>query len=109
MLLLKRTSAWDELSELVERDEDMETSSPYFKLYDAILEADKTDALDNVIADEFPNGVEIDELEDFFKNEQDFILEELGIDQSSPDDYYDDGEDGSEEEDYDYDNDNNED
>lgn len=80
MLLLKRTSAWDELSELVERDEDMETSSPYFKLYDAILEADKTDALDNVISDEFPNGVEIDELEDFFKDEQDFILEQLGID-----------------------------
>jgi hypothetical protein len=109
MLLLKRTSAWDELSNLVERDEDMETSSPYFKLYDAILEADKTDALDNVISDEFPNGVEIDELEDFFKDEQDFILEELGIDQSSTDDYYDDDEDGSEEEDYDYDNDNNED
>lgn len=96
MLLIKRTSAWDELSELVERDEDMETSSPFFKLYDAILEADKTDALDNVISDEFPNGVEIDELEDFFKNEQDFILEELGIDQSSNDDYYDD-EDGSDE------------
>ena len=109
MLLLKRTSAWDELSELVERDEDMETSSPYFKLYDAILEADKTDALDNVVSHEFPNGVEIDELEDFFKDEQDFILEELGIDQPSTDDYYDDGEDGSEEEDYDYDNDNNED
>ena len=105
MLLLKRTSAWDELSELVERDEDMETSSPYFKLYDAILEADKTDALDNVISDEFPNGVEIDELEDFFKDEQDFILEELGIGQPSVDDYYDDDEGGSEEEDYDYGND----
>lgn len=105
MLLLKRTSAWDELSELVDRDEAMETSSPFFKLYDAILEANKTDALDNVISSEFPNGVEIDELEDFFKNEQDFILEELGIDQSSLDDYYDDGEGGSEEGDYDYDND----
>lgn len=105
MLLIKRTSAWDELSNLVDRDEAMETSSPFFKLYDAILEANKTDALDNVISSEFPNGVEIDELEDFFKNEQDFILEELGIDQSSLDDYYDDGEGGSEEEDYDYDND----
>ena len=102
MLLLKRTSAWDELSELVERDEDMETSSPYFKLYDAILEADKTDALDNVISDEFPNGVEIDELEDFFKDEQDFILEELGIGQPSVDDDYDDDEGGAEEEDCDY-------
>ena len=101
MLLLKRTSAWDELSELVERDEDMETSSPFFKLYDAILEADKTDALDNVISDEFPNGVEIDELEDFFKNEQDFILEQLGIDRQ--DDYGTDDEEGLDGEDDDYD------
>ena len=102
MLLLKRTSAWDELSELVERDEDMETSSPFFKLYDAILEADKTDALDNVISDEFPNGVEIDELEDFFKNEQDFILEQLGIDRQN--DYGTDDEEGfgGEDDDYDY-------
>ena len=105
MLLIKRTSAWDELSNLVERDEDMESSdSPFFKLYDAIHDAGKQDALDNVMSDEFPNGVEIDELKDFFKNEQDFILEELGIDQSSVDDYYDDDEEGFEEEDYDYDN-----
>lgn len=102
MLLLKRTSAWDELSELVEHDEDMETSSPFFKLYDAILEADKTDAFDNVISDEFPNGVEIDELEDFFKNEQDFILEQLGIDRQN--DYGTDDEEGfgGEDDDYDY-------
>ena len=99
MLLLKRTSAWDELSELVERDEDMETSSPFFKLYDAILEAEKFDALDNVVSHEFPNGVELEELEDFFKDEQDFILEELGINQTSSDDYYDDDE---EDGDYDY-------
>ena len=79
MILIKRTSAWDELSELVDRDENLETSSPYFKLYDAILEAEKCDALDNVISDEFPNGVEQDELEDFFKDEHDFILEQLGI------------------------------
>ena len=77
MILIKRTSAWDELSELVDRDEDLETSSPYFKLYNAILETEKWDALDNVVSDEFPNGVEQDELEDFFKDEQDFILDQL--------------------------------
>ena len=79
MILIKRTSAWDELSELVDRDEDLETSSPYFKLYNAILETEKWDALDNVVSDEFPNGVEQDELEDFFKDEQSFILDQLGI------------------------------
>jgi hypothetical protein len=57
-----------------------DTNHPLYPLYDAILEADKTDALDNLVADEFPNGVEIDELEDFFKDEHDFILEQLGID-----------------------------
>lgn len=98
MLLIKRTSAWDELSNLVERDEDMGSSdSPFFKLYDAIHDSEKQDALDHVISDEFPNGVEIDELEDFFKNESGYILEELGIDIPMDDGYGDDDEEVSEE------------
>ena len=84
MLLIKRTNAWDELENMVvgENADDpqgWDTNHPLYPLYDAILEADKTDALDNLVADEFPNGVEIDELEDFFKDEHDFILEQLGI------------------------------
>lgn len=84
MLLIKRTNAWDELENMVvgENADDpqgWDTNHPLYPLYDAILEADKTDALDNLVSDEFPNGVEIDELEDFFKDEQDFILEQLGI------------------------------
>lgn len=84
MLLIKRTNAWDELENMVvgENADDLQgwdTNHPLYPLYDAILEADKTDALDNLVADEFPNGVEIDELEDFFKDEHDFILEQLGI------------------------------
>lgn len=85
MLLIKRTNAWDELENMVvgENNADdpqgWDTNHPLYPLYDAILEADKTDALDNLVADEFPNGVEIDELEDFFKDEHDFILEQLGI------------------------------
>jgi hypothetical protein len=103
MLLLKRTSAWDELSILVDRDEDMGSSdSPFFKLYDAILDAGKEDALDNVISDEFPNGVESEELEDFFINERDFILAELGIDSREDDDEED--LDEGDDDDYDYDN-----
>lgn len=98
MILIKRTSAWDELSELVDRDEELETSSPYFKLYNAILESEKWDALDNVISDEFPNGVEQDELEDFFKDEQDFILDQLGITLS--DDEYGYGDDEENEDEY---------
>ena len=99
MILIKRTSAWDELSELVDRDEDLETSSPYFKLYNAILETEKWDALDNVVSDEFPNGVEQDELEDFFKDEQDFILDQLGISISDDDGYEDEYEDEENDED----------
>ena len=84
MLLIKRTNAWDELENMVvgENADDLQgwdTNHPLYPLYDAILEADKTDALDNLVADEFPNGVEIDELEDFFKDEHDFKLEQLGI------------------------------
>ena len=103
MILIKRTSAWDELSELVDRDENLETSSPYFKLYNAILETEKWDALDNVISDEFPNGVEQDELEDFFKDEQDFILDQLGITLS--DDEYGYGDDEENEDEYNDDSD----
>lgn len=85
MLLIKRTDAWDELENMVvgenatDDPQGWDTNHPLYPLYDAILEADKTDALDNLVADEFPNGVEIDELEDFFKDEHDFILEQLGI------------------------------
>ena len=85
MLLIKRTNAWDELENMVvgenatDDPQGWDTNHPLYPLYDAILEADKTDALDNLVADEFPNGVEIDELEDFFKDEHDFILEQLGI------------------------------
>ena len=100
MILIKRTSAWDELSELVDRDEELETSSPYFKLYDAILESGKWDTLDNVVSDEFPNGVEQDELEDFFKDEQDYILDQLGITLSDDEYGYGDGEDEDNEDEY---------
>ena len=84
MLLIKRTNAWDELENMVvgENADDLQgwdTNHPLYPLYDAILEADKTDALDNLVADEFPNGVELDELEVFFKDEQSFILDQLGI------------------------------
>lgn len=100
MLLIKRTNAWDELENMVvgENADDLQgwdTNHPLYPLYDAILEADKTDALDNLVADEFPNGVEIDELEDFFKDEQDFILDQLGI--NDLDDAYGDNDDEIEE------------
>ena len=80
MLLIKRTSAWDELSRLVEHDEELGRSeTELIKLRDLIEESGKEDSLDNVVSDEFPNGVEIDELKEFFTDEQDFILEQLGI------------------------------
>ena len=80
MLLIKRTSAWDELSLLVEHDEELgKSETELIKLRDLIEESGKEDSLDNVVSDEFPNGVEIDELKEFFTDEQDFILEQLGI------------------------------
>ena len=80
MLLIKRTSAWDELSRLVEHDEELGRSeTELIKLRDLIEESGKEDYLDNIVSDEFPNGVEIDELKEFFTDEQDFILEQLGI------------------------------
>ena len=80
MLLIKRTSAWDELSRLVEHDEELgKSETELIKLRDLIEESGKEDSLDNVVSDEFPNGVEIDELKEFFTDEQDFILEQLGI------------------------------
>ena len=80
MLLIKRTSAWDELSRLVEHDEELGRSeTELIKLRDLIEESGKEDSLDNVVSDEFPNGVEIDELKEFFTDEQDFILEQFGI------------------------------
>lgn len=86
MLLIKRTSAWDELTNLVEIAEKDGIENPLTKLYDAIEDSGQEDALDNVVLDEFPNGVEIDELEDFFMNEQDFILERLSISDYDGDD-----------------------
>ena len=86
MLLIKRTSAWDELTNLVEIAEKDGIENPLTKLYDAIEDSGQEDALDNVVLDEFPNGVEIDELEDFFMNEQDLILERLAISDYDGDD-----------------------
>lgn len=80
MLLLKKTSAWDELSNLVDRDEELgRYDTELIKLRNLIEDSGEEDALDNVVAEEFPNGVEIDELEEFFTDDQNFILEQLGI------------------------------
>ena len=101
MLLLKKTSAWDELSNLVDRDEELgKFDTELIKLRNLIEGSGEEDALDTVVAAEFPNGVEIDELEDFFVDDQDFILEQLGIsDYDGADEEIDDEEDEDEDED----------
>ena len=98
MLLLKKTSAWDELSNLVDRDEELgKFDTELIKLRNLIEDSGEEDALDNVVSDEFPNGVEIDELEEFFTDDQDFILEQLGIsDYDGADEEIDDEEDEDE-------------
>ena len=98
MLLLKKTSAWDELSNLVDRDEELgKFDTELIKLRNLIEDSGEEDALDNVVAEEFPNGVEIDELEEFFTDDQDFILEQLGIsDYDGADEEIDDEEDEDE-------------
>ena len=99
MLLVKKTTAWDELENLVD---DIPTATadagnPLVRLYDAIQDASQEDALDAIVSSEFPKGVEPDELKEFFEEEQAFIFEELGIDLSTDGDYED--EDGDEDED----------
>ena len=98
MLLLKKTSAWDELSNLVDRDEELgKFDTELIRLRNLIEDSGEEDALDNVVSDEFPNGVEIDELEEFFTDDQDFILEQLGIsDYDGADEEIDDEEDEDE-------------
>ena len=98
MLLLKKTSAWDELSNLVDRDEELgKYDTELIKLRNLIEGSGEEDTLDTVVANEFPNGVEIDELEEFFTDDQDFILEQLGIsDYDGADEEIDDEEDEDE-------------
>lgn len=79
MLLIKRTSAYDELEELVDVSDERDNSTELGRLCTAIREAGKESELDNLVSHEFPDGVEIEELEDFFKDEQEFIFGELGI------------------------------
>ena len=55
---------WDDVSDLIR------------KITDRKMEI----AFDFIISNEFPNGVDDDEFIEFVKNEQSFILKELGID-----------------------------
>lgn len=80
LITINQTSAWEELSELVERDEDLgKYDTELIKLRNLIEGSGEEDTLDTIVSNEFPNGVEIDELADFFTDEKDFILEQLGI------------------------------
>ena len=56
---------WDDVSNLIR------------KITDRKMEI----AFDFIISNEFPNGVEDGEFIEFIKNEQSFILKELGIDE----------------------------
>ena len=73
MIILKEVNAIDVMSDLAE-----ENSSLADLLYE-IEERGKEDALDWVVSNEYPNGVEEEELLDFFLNEQKFIKEQLGL------------------------------
>ena len=48
-----------------------------------IVDREMFNALDNVISYKFPNGVEEDELTEFFINEQDYIRKKLGIEKDN--------------------------
>ena len=80
MLLFKRMSAWSFLYNMIDPNRfDDETYNKIVNLYNDIMNHDLSGVLDNMVNYEFPNGVEEDELTDFFINEQDFIRKELGI------------------------------
>ena len=80
MILIKRVDAIDMLSDLAS-----EGSSLADFLYE-IQDEGMEDSLDWVVFNEFPNGVEEDELKEFFLNEQDFIRRELGINEEDEED-----------------------
>ena len=73
MIILKEVNAIDVMSDLAE-----ENSSLADLLYE-IEERGKEDALDWVVSNEYPNGVEEEELLDFLLNEQKFIKEQIGL------------------------------
>ena len=73
MIILKKVDAIDVLNDLAE-----ENSSLADLLYE-IEEGGKEDALDWVVSNEYPNGVEEEELLEFFLNEQKFIKEQIGL------------------------------
>lgn len=75
MVLMKYTTAWEVLNEMADEDENGNLNN----LVKRICDAGRTDALDNIVSYEFPNGVEEDELREYFENEQDEILKDLGI------------------------------
>lgn len=79
MLLIKRMSAWDFLCDI----NDEVYHKDVGELYEDIVDREMFDALDNVISYKFPNGVEEDELTEFFINEQDYIRKQLGIEKDN--------------------------
>lgn len=90
MLLIKRTTAWEELVNIIE---DFPESASLIKLADTIEDAGKTAELDNIVSYEFPNGADLDELKEYFDDEQDIILEQLGVYPDSDEDDSDEDED----------------
>lgn len=73
MIILKTECAIDVLSDLARENTSLTD------LLDEIEERGKEDALDWAVSYEFPNGVDEDELLDFFLNEQKFIKEQIGL------------------------------
>ena len=73
MIILKKVDAIDVLSDLAEENTSLAD------LIDEIEERGKEDALDWVVSNEYPNGVEEEELLEFFLNEQKFIKEQIGL------------------------------
>ena len=93
MIILKKVDAIDVLNDLAE-----ENSSLADLLYE-IEERGKEDALDWVVSNEYPNGVEEEELLDFLLNEQKFIKEQIGLaDEDDEDDEEDENEENENEE-----------
>lgn len=91
MIILKTEHAIDVLSDLATENTSLTA------LLDEIEEEGKEDALDWAVSNEFPNGVDEDELLDFFLNEQKFIKEQIGLTGEDDEDVEGDEEDENEE------------
>ena len=76
MKIIKFISAWDYLCDMVE-DENVSDQN-IVSLWRDMSES-MEESLDDVLDEEFPNGADTDEIDEFFKTKYNYIRNKLGL------------------------------